>query len=84
MTQLILLFVGILVLLLGIPIGNFLAKQTKEELKDGRIWFKLIIMLSLIGVLAGLFFRNDFLLFTFAFIAIVTNRSLNVRRKVNR
>ncbi|MEK6812472.1 MAG: hypothetical protein AABX76_02835 [Nanoarchaeota archaeon] len=84
MTQLILLFVGILVLLLGIPIGNFLAKQTKEELKDGRIWFKLIIMLSLIGVLAGLFFRNDFLLFTFAFIAIVTSRSLNVRRKVNR
>ena len=84
MQELIKLILGILVLILGIPVGNFLAKQTKEELKDGQIWFKLIIILSLIGVLISLLVGNDFLLFTFAFISIVTSRSLGVRRKVKR
>ena len=70
------LIFGIIVLILGIPIGSYLAKKTKEELRDGQIWFKTIIMISLAGVLASLFFRNDFLLFTFAFIAVVTSRSL--------
>ena len=80
MTEIINLFLGVLVLILGIPIGNYLAKQTKEELRVGRIWFKLIIILSLIGVLTGLFLRSDVLLFTFAFIAIVTSRSLRRRK----
>jgi Mg2+/citrate symporter len=80
MTQLTNLFVGILILLLGIPIGNYLAKETKEELRQGQFWFKIIIILSLIGVLVSLLFRNDVLLFTFAFISIVTSRSLKKKR----
>ena len=67
---------GIVLLLLGIPIGNVLARMTKEELKPGKRYFKLIVILSLIGVLAGLVFSDDILLFSFAFIAIVTSRSL--------
>ena len=70
------LIFGIIFLLIGIPIGNFLAKITKEELKAGQGWFKLIICICLIGGLIGLFIRNDVLLFTFFFIAIVTSRSL--------
>ncbi len=76
MEQFTALLMGVLVLLLGIPLGNYLAKETKEELRAGQFWFKAIIVLSLIGVLAGLLFRNDILLFTFSFIAIVTSRSL--------
>ena len=76
MTQFSNLLFGIIILFLGIPIGNYLAKETKEELKVGQFWFKLIILLSLVGVLISLFFKNDILLFTFAFIAIVTSRSL--------
>ncbi len=68
--------VGIALLALGIPIGNLLAKITKEELKPGKKWFKLIILLSLIGAVISLIFRDDALLFTFSFIAIVTSRSL--------
>lgn len=68
--------IAILVLALGIPIGNYLAKETKDELKPGRNWFKLLILLSLIGAVLSLVFRNDALLFTFLFIAIVTSRSL--------
>lgn len=67
---------GIILLLLGIPIGNVLAKMTKEELSAGQIYFKSIVILSLIGVLVGLISRDDVLLFSFSFIAIVTSRSL--------
>ena len=71
------LIIGFVLLVLGIPIGNVLAKMTKEELKSGKKWFKLLIMLSLIGALVFLILCNDALLFTFLVIAIVTSRSLN-------
>jgi hypothetical protein len=67
---------GIVLLLLGIPIGNFLSRLTKEELKQGQRYFKSIVILSLVGVLIGLIFRDDVFLFSFSFIAIVTSRSL--------
>ncbi|MCX6750509.1 MAG: hypothetical protein NTZ83_03555 [Candidatus Pacearchaeota archaeon] len=75
------LLIGIAVLLLGIPIGNILAKNTKEELKDGRKWFLLLIALCFIGAILNLIFRNDALLFTFLFIAIVTSGSLGKQKK---
>lgn len=76
MQQIINLGIGILFLLLGFPIGSYLAKKTKEELKSGQKWFKLIIILSLITGLFGLIFSNDIVLFSCFFIAIVTSRSL--------
>ena len=81
MTQYTSLFIGILVVALGFLIGNFLAKETEEELKDGQIWFKLIILFSLVGVLVGLVMGNDVLLFTFAFISVVTSRSLISKKR---
>lgn len=76
MQQIIKLAIGIFVLLLGFPIGFYLSKSTKEELKSGQKWFKLIIILSLIGAIIGLAFWSDVLLFSFLFIAIVVSRSL--------
>ena len=76
MQEIIKLILGTLFLLLGIPIGNYLAKITKEELRDGQKWFKLIILVCLVGAVLSLIFANDFLLFTFSFIALVTSRSL--------
>ena len=73
--------IGILVLAAGIPIGDYLAKITKEELRSGQIWFKLLIVLSLIGAIVFLFIGNDALLFTLLFIAVVTSRSLRKRRR---
>jgi hypothetical protein len=70
------LIIGILVLVLAIPLGSFLAKSTKEELKEGKRWFKLIIIASLIGAIASLILKNDILFFSFLFILIVTSRSL--------
>jgi hypothetical protein len=68
--------IGIVLLALGIPIGNLLAKSTKEELKQGKKYFKVLIILSLAGAVAFLILGNDALLFGLLFIAIVTSRSL--------
>ncbi len=76
MIELTKLIIGIVILILGIPIGNYLARQTKEELRSGKKWFKRIVITSLVGVLVGLASGNDVVLFTSAFIAIVTSRSL--------
>ncbi len=76
MQELIKLVIGIVLLASGIPIGNILAKITKEELRSGRKWFKLIVLVSLIFGVVGLLIRNDILMFSLFFIAIVTSRSL--------
>ena len=81
MQELINLAIGVVVLLLGIPLGDWLAKVTKEELKAGRKWFRRLVLLCLLGTLAGLIIGNDTVMFTFAFIAIVTSRSLKGVKK---
>jgi hypothetical protein len=70
------LIIGIVVLALGIPVGNLLAKMTKEELKIGRPWFKRIVYCSLALGFLALILQNDFLMFGMFFIAVVTSRSL--------
>ena len=79
MTEILNILIGTFILILGIPIGNLLAKYTKEELKSGRKWFNLLILIGLIGGIIGLIIGNDVLMFSFLFIAVVTSRSL--RRK---
>jgi len=76
MEEMIKILIGIFVLVMGVPIGNLLAHSTKEELKKGQKWFKLIIFVSLFLGFAGLVIGNDFLMFSSFFIAIVTSRSL--------
>jgi len=76
MLEILKILIGVIVLILGIPIGNLLARYTKEELKDGRKWFNLLIFIGLIGGLVGAIIQNDSLMFSFLFIAVVTSRSL--------
>ncbi len=80
MEELVKIIIGIVFLLLGIPIGDFLARITKEELKSGQKWFKIIIIASLIGGVVGLVIGNDALFFSFLFIAIVISRSLKSKK----
>ena len=75
------LIIGVFILVLGVPLGNFLAKMTKEELKKGKNWYGLIILVCMIGSIISLILWNDYLLFTFLFIAIVTSRSLVISKK---
>ncbi len=75
------ILIGIVVLFLGIPLGNLLANQTKEELRSGQKYFRVIVWVGLLGGLVGLIIRDDILMFSLFFIAIVTSRSLISKRK---
>jgi hypothetical protein len=70
------LIFGMLVVATGVPIGDFLYKKTREEIKSGQKWFKIIVITGLMGAIAAMFLNNDFLFFSFLFISIVTSRSL--------
>ena len=76
MQEFIKLLIGGVFLILGVLLGNWLASSTKEELNHWQKWFKIIIIISLIGGFTGLFINNDVIMFSFFFIAIVTSRSL--------
>jgi hypothetical protein len=73
------LILGIAILILAIPVGNILAKATKEELAKGKKWITLLVVLSLVGGIISLVLGNDALMFTFFFIAIAASRSLKKR-----
>jgi hypothetical protein len=75
------LFVGSLIVIAGFPIGKVLAKKTKDELKDGQKWFKLIVILSLVAGIIGLVIRRDVLFFTTFFFASVASGSLKKRNR---
>jgi len=78
--QIILLVVTVL---LGYPVGRFIAANTKEELKAGKIWFKLIILICLIGIFASLIFiKGDnliSLIASFIFIILMIYASLKYK-----
>ncbi len=74
------LLIGMFVLIIGIPIGNLLRKYTEDELKIGKKWFKLLTYLGIFGGFVGLIINNDTIMFTFFFIAIVTSRSLILKK----
>lgn len=84
MQELLKMLIGIAVLMLGIPIGNILAKNTHEELRKARKWLSLLIIICFIGSIVSLIFQNDAFLFTFLFIAIVTSRSLVEKKEKKR
>lgn len=83
MQEVIKIIIGIFVLFLGFFIGNILAMKTKEELFQGRRWFRIIVFFSLIGGVIGLIMGNDVIMFSFFFMAIVTSRSLR-EKNVNK
>jgi len=81
MEEAIKIVIGVGVLILGFVIGNLLAQLTKEELKSGQKWFRIIVTFCFIGAIVSLILGRDVLLFSFLFIAIVTSRSLKHRGK---
>lgn len=77
--------VAIVVALLGYPIGLLISHFTKEELAQGRKWFKIIILVCLIALaFAFIFTWGNTLLFlvsSLTFIILVSLASLVKSRK---
>ncbi len=80
MQELTKLLISILILFLGVPIGNILRKYTKEEMNQGKKWFRYLVMFSLFGGFIGLVIGKDWIMFSSFFIAIVTSRSLVLKK----
>ncbi len=68
--------VAVLILVLAFPLGSLLASKTTEELKGGQKWFKIVFFVSLFSGLFSIFLENEFLVFSFLFIAIISSRSI--------
>jgi len=80
--QLILLIV---VMLSGWPVGRFIASKTTEELEAGKIWFKLICIISFIAIIASFFLiKGENLVFLVAscfFIFLLSLASLRHKKR---
>ncbi len=76
----------IILALLGYLVGLFIAKNTKEELKSGRKWFKLVMIVSLVIMILSLIISkgsNLMLLESiFGFIFLLVLAALIVSRKL--
>lgn len=72
---------AVVFLFLAFPVGNYLARKTKEELKSGKKYIALVFYLSILLSIISLFFRKDYLTFSFLFILIISYQSL---RKINK
>jgi hypothetical protein len=56
----------------GFPLGIFLSNYIKEELKQGRRWFAMIIVLSIIGMILSLILaKSDALVFLLASLVFI-------------
>ncbi len=74
------IIVAIVVALLGYPVGLLITKFTPEELKQGRKWFKLMILISFLAIIISVFIATGetllFLASAFVFVALVALASL--------
>jgi len=71
--MLIKILLNILVMLTSIPAGYFLAWLCKDELVDGRKWFKIILICFFVTlVLLLIFFRNLNAILSVSYMIIVT------------
>ena len=66
------MIVEIIIILLAIPAGLMLAHAARDELEEGRNWFRILTIASL--ALAGLFWLlgYNYITLTLIFIAIVS------------
>lgn len=67
---------SLIVLLLSIPTGFLIAWLCSDELIQGRVWFKAIILVSIIVFVLSYFYNLFVISFTMLFIIIVSIISL--------
>ena len=70
------MLIEIIILLLAIPTGFLIAALTKDELIQGRKWFKILILASILGVFGFWIYGFPYISWTCGFILIVSLISL--------
>ena len=69
--------ISILILALAYPLGTIIRNSTKDELKQGKPYFKALIYLSLLIGFTAAILKIDWLMFSAFFISIFTSSALN-------
>lgn len=66
------LTLNVIVLILAIPVGLLIARHTRDELSQGRKYFRILIITSILGVIW--FWLADFqaIAWTMAFVFVVS------------
>jgi hypothetical protein len=80
MQDIIKVLVGVADLIIAYPLGNLIRNKTKDEQKIGKPWFLLITWMGIISGTLGLIIGKDWLLFTGFFFAVISSRSLVVKK----
>ncbi|OIO80417.1 hypothetical protein AUJ84_03595 [Candidatus Pacearchaeota archaeon CG1_02_32_132] len=65
------MILNLLILFLGVPIGLLIAWLARDELKQGRKWFRIMIILSLLGGLWFWLIGRVYISLTWGFIFII-------------
>ena len=66
------MIIEIIILILALPAGYLIAWMAKDELKNGRKWFRILIILSIIGSIGAYLYGYNAIAFTMVFIFIVS------------
>jgi len=66
------MWLEIIVLVLAIPVGYLISWLCKDELIQGRKWFKILIIAGVIGFFGGFLYGKNEIGWTFGFIAVVS------------
>ncbi|MEK6891013.1 MAG: hypothetical protein AABX03_02650 [Nanoarchaeota archaeon] len=62
---------GVIVLIWAVPLGLILRAATEEELKSGSKYFQILWSLSIISIIAFIFFiKDEILLYSLVFISV--------------
>ena len=75
------LILAILVAILAFPLGMFVEKFTREEVKQGKKYLKAIFLLSIVGFGMSVLFKQIFLEFSFVFFALFVQGGLWMSRR---
>jgi hypothetical protein len=74
------IILAIIIALAGFPAGLLIAKLAEEELKAGRLWFRLLAIAAAIAIAASAIFAQGetmlFLITSFIFILLIAITSL--------
>ncbi len=70
------MLIEIIILILGIPAGYLIAWLARDELVAGRMWFKILIIISILIGIIFYFFDRIYISLSTAFIVIVSAISL--------
>ncbi len=70
------MFFNFLILLLAVPVGFLIAWLGRDELIQGRKYFRILIIVSILGSIFSFIYLERFYLYSFLFVLIVSLISL--------